>query len=173
MLSGSSALMAATNRSHSPGSPDCVEERSRGKLSRRPELRLYLQGEPQPLRLFPQRDPADVAAASRSYPQFVREVAARLASGGGFARIETGSGKVWAAISTVLVSLPAIGMVGVFASTVLLTLPHAERWIARSFTAIVAVAAIWLAAWWWREHWPRRVRRLTDLDRALPVMNEG
>jgi cytoskeletal protein RodZ len=48
-------------------------------------------------------------------------------------------------------------MVGVFASTVLLTLPDAERWIARSFIGIVAVAAMWLAAWWWRKHWPQRV----------------
>jgi hypothetical protein len=137
-----------------------------GRLTR-PELRIFIRGEAEPLHLHPVRDPADAAAGLRSYPQFVRGVAARLAASGRLAAIETGSGKGWAALSTTLLALPALAMALVFGSTLLMKLPAGERWIAPLVTGPAAIALAWLCAWWWREHWPRAVRRLPDIDRML------
>lgn len=138
-----------------------------GRPSTRSELRIYVEGEAEPLHLYPVQDRADAAAGLRSYSQFVQGLAARLVSAGKLAGLETGSGKVWAAISTALLVLPAIAMTAVFISTVIVTLPDAERWIARAITGTGAVGLLWLCIWWWRAHWPRRIRRLSDLDRML------
>jgi hypothetical protein len=129
-----------------------------------PELLLFLHGEAAPLRLRPSHDPADAAAALRSDPDFVRSVVAAL---GTAARIETGAGLVWAALSTALLALPAGGMLVVFATTVASDLPGVARWIAPVFTGIFALGLSWLCWWWWRETWPRAVRNPSDLERML------
>lgn len=135
-----------------------------------PELLLFLHGEAAPLRLRPSHDPADAAAALRSYPDFVRAVVAALGTG---ARIETGSGHLWAALSTALMALPAGGMLVVFATTVASDLPGVERWIAPVFTGIFALGLSWLCWWWWRETWPRAVRDPSDLERMLRSRRRG
>jgi hypothetical protein len=137
-----------------------------GKPAIRPALRLAIAGE-KPLHLFPVRDAADAAAARRSYPDFVRGLAARLAQSDRLDGIEIGSGAVWAVLSACLLAVPTLGMAVVFATTLFGTLPEAEKWIARAVTGTATVGLLWLWAWWWRGHWPRRVRRLEDLDRML------
>lgn len=133
-----------------------------------PELRLFLT-DGSTLRLDPMADPGDAAAARRSYPDFVRSLAARLAGAGRLAGIEIGVGRGWTAVFTALLALPALAMVTI-AAWVWLDPPRdvVERWIARGFTSLLALLLVAFVAWFWRAQWPRHVADLAALEAGLP-----
>ena len=139
----------------------------RSRMGRFPELRLFLRGAP-PLLLEPAVGAPDAAADRRSYPLFVRSLAARLSGRGDGARIETGMGWGWTLFRSGLVSLPVTAMIVVAAWTWLIPLPDAERWMARGFSGVFALFLAFILGWFWREHAPRRAGTLGDLDRVLP-----
>jgi hypothetical protein len=133
-----------------------------------PELRLFLTDGGM-LRLDPMADPGDAAAARRSYPDFVRSLAARLAGAGRLAGIEVGIDRGWTAIFTALLALPALAMATI-AAWVWLDPPHnlVERWIARAFTSLLALLLVAFVAWFWRAQWPRSIADLAALEAGLP-----
>jgi hypothetical protein len=133
-----------------------------------PELRLFLT-DGSTLRLTPMADPGDSAAARRSYPDFVRGLAARLAGAGRLAGVEVGVDRAWTAFGTALIALPVAAMVTLAAWT-WLDPPYAaiERWIARGFTSLLALVFVAFVLWFWRAYWPRRVTDLANLDAGLP-----
>lgn len=132
------------------------------------KFRLFFRNPEETLVLNPLPDPADALAQRRAYPDLVRAVAGRLAAQGRLDAIETGIGWGWAVVSTALLSLPAIGMVAVFAWVVVSPLPPEEHGIALAFTGLAMAGMIALALYWWRATWPRRIRRLPDLEHVLP-----
>lgn len=133
-----------------------------------PELRLFFT-DASTLRLEPMADPGDAAAARRSYPDFVRSLAARLAGAGRLAGVEVGVDRAWTVVFTALLALPAAAMVTLAAWT-WLDPPYAtiERGIARGFTSLLALLFVAFVVWFWRSQWPRRVADLTALDAGLP-----
>lgn len=133
-----------------------------------PELRLFL-ADGGTLRLDPMADAGDAAAGRRSYPDFVRSLAAQLAAAGRLAGVETGIGRAWTAAFAALMALPAAAMVAVAAWVWLdPPLPDVERWIARGFTSLLALLLAAFVVWFVRAQWPRRVSDLAGLDAGLP-----
>ncbi len=135
---------------------------------RYPELRLFLT-DGGTLRFSPMADPGDAAAARRSYPDFVRSLAARLAGEGRLAGVEVGVDRGWTVVGTALIALPVVAMVTLAAWT-WLDPPYAvaERWLARGFTSLLALLFVAFIVWFWRSCWPRRVADLAALDAGLP-----
>ncbi|MBR0651505.1 hypothetical protein GXW78_17680 [Roseomonas terrae] len=133
-----------------------------------PQLRLFLRDPAETFLLRPLPDASDAVAKGFGYAGFVRGLAARLAACGRQDGIATGSGWGWAILSCAVAGGMAATMITVCLVTMLSPEQGGDRWIAPLVTGGLAIWLSWLAFRWWAAHWPRRIRRMADLERGLP-----
>lgn len=121
------------------------------------EVKIWIEGERDPMPLYPLRHEASYAAAMRT-------LAAALEQDGKLARVHTGVSKFGALIGPVLAGIVLAGALFVAGFAM-----HPPKWwhfvVIPGLPAVVFGLLTWQAA---ARLWPRPVRSLAELDAQLP-----